>query len=57
MLTTIVPKLPMRNKSLTGEFYLNQLGFEDMVVQTMMVTCWLKKITLKFTFPSARGLV
>lgn len=29
MLTTIVPKLPMRNKSLTREFYLTQLGFDD----------------------------
>ena len=29
MLTTIVPKLPMRDKSLTRAFYLTQLGFED----------------------------
>lgn len=27
MLTDINPKLPMRNKSITREFYLNQLGF------------------------------
>jgi Glyoxalase-like domain len=29
MLTNIVPKLPMRNKSLTRKFYLTQLGFND----------------------------
>ncbi len=28
MLKDIIPKLPMRNKSLTKEFYLNQLSFE-----------------------------
>ena len=29
MLTNIAPKLPMRNKLLTREFYLTQLGFTD----------------------------
>jgi hypothetical protein len=29
MLTAINPKLPMRNKSITREYYLNALGFED----------------------------
>lgn len=29
MLTTIHPKLPMRDKSLTKEFYLKQLGFKE----------------------------
>lgn len=28
MLTDIHPKLPMRDKSVTQDFYLNQLGFE-----------------------------
>jgi hypothetical protein len=28
VLKDIIPKLPMRNKSLTKEFYLNQLSFE-----------------------------
>ncbi len=27
MLTAIIPKLPMRNKSVTRHFYVNQLGF------------------------------
>ncbi|MBK7174272.1 MAG: VOC family protein [Bacteroidales bacterium] len=27
MLTNIIPKLPMRNKTLTKDFYINQLGF------------------------------
>jgi catechol 2,3-dioxygenase-like lactoylglutathione lyase family enzyme len=29
MLTTINPKLPMRDKSLTKAFYINQLGFTE----------------------------
>ncbi len=30
MLTEINPKLPMRNKALTKEFYLNKLSFEEL---------------------------
>lgn len=29
MLTTINPKLPMRDKSVTKEFYINKLGFQQ----------------------------
>lgn len=29
MLTTIIPKLPMRSKAATRDFYLTQLGFTD----------------------------
>lgn len=29
MLTTIIPKLPMRSKDVTRNFYLTQLGFTD----------------------------
>ena len=29
MLTDINPKLPMRNKKVTKEFYINQLGFSE----------------------------
>jgi hypothetical protein len=29
MLTDINPKLPMRDKRVTREFYLNQLGFKE----------------------------
>jgi catechol 2,3-dioxygenase-like lactoylglutathione lyase family enzyme len=29
MLTDIHPKLPMRNKSLTRDFYLDKLGFQE----------------------------
>ena len=29
MLTEIHPKLPMRNKVITKEFYLNKLGFQE----------------------------
>lgn len=30
MLTAISPKLPMRNKALTKEFYIDKLGFEQL---------------------------
>ncbi|OSZ79410.1 glyoxalase/bleomycin resistance/extradiol dioxygenase family protein [Chitinophagaceae bacterium IBVUCB1] len=29
MLTSINPKLPMRNKATTKDFYINQMGFKD----------------------------
>lgn len=29
MLTTIHPKLPMRNKAITKDFYVNKLGFQE----------------------------
>lgn len=29
-LKTVHPKLPMRNKETTKDFYINQLGFEDL---------------------------
>ena len=29
MLTEIHPKLPMRDKKVTKEYYLNMLGFEE----------------------------
>jgi len=29
MLTQVNPKLPMRNKSITRDFYLNRLGFKE----------------------------
>ena len=29
MLTDINPKLPMRNKEITKDFYINQLGFRE----------------------------
>ncbi len=30
MLTAIHPKLPMRNKAVTRDFYLNKLGFKEL---------------------------
>jgi hypothetical protein len=29
MLTSVIPKLPMRNKTVTKEFYINKLGFQQ----------------------------
>ncbi len=33
MLTDIHPKLPMRNKTITREFYENKLGFNPFAVR------------------------
>ena len=30
MLTAIHPKLPMRNKAITRDFYINKLGFQEL---------------------------
>ena len=30
MLTAIYPKLPMRNKAATKDYYINALGFEEL---------------------------
>jgi hypothetical protein len=30
MLTNIIPKLPMRNKTTTKNYYVNQLGFQEL---------------------------
>ena len=30
MLTAINPKLPMRNKAITRDFYITQLGFQEL---------------------------
>ena len=29
MITDIIPKLPMRDKAITKDYYVNQLGFTD----------------------------
>ena len=31
MLTDIHPKLPMRNKNITKNYYINELGFTELV--------------------------
>ena len=33
MLNQIIPKLPMRDKNATRNFYTNKLGFEDIGAQ------------------------
>jgi hypothetical protein len=32
MLTHILPKLPMRNKTVTEDFYITKLGFKKLVI-------------------------
>jgi hypothetical protein len=38
MLTDVNPKLPMRDKAVTTDFYINKLGFNNLEARTMMDT-------------------
>lgn len=55
MLTTIHPKLPMRNKSLTKAFYTEKLGFRDIGAADYPDYLILQKDTIEihfFRFPN-----
>lgn len=56
MLTNIVPKLPMRNKSLTIEFYLTQLGFKDIGSADFEGYLLVKKDNVEIHFFEFKGL-
>ena len=50
MLTDINPKIPMRKKSITRDFYLNKLGFQEFGSADFDGYLMLKKTILKFIF-------
>lgn len=50
MLTTIHPKLPMRNKAITRSFYIEQLGFEDIGSSDFEAYLILKKDAIEIHF-------
>ena len=56
MLTNIVPKLPMRDKSLTKEFYLTQLGFMDICSKDFEGYLLVKKDNVEIHFFEFKGL-
>jgi hypothetical protein len=56
MLTTIIPKLPMRNKVATRNFYLSQLGFTDIGSEDFDGYLLLKKDTVEIHFFEFKGL-
>jgi hypothetical protein len=56
MLTLIAPKLPMRNKAITRQFYVNQLGFTDIGAEDYEGYLLLKKNEVEIHFFEHRYL-
>jgi hypothetical protein len=59
MLTAIHPKLPMRNKAITRDFYVNQFGFLDIGIADFDGYLMVKKDDIEihfFEFPSLNPL-
>ncbi len=56
MLTTIIPKLPMRNKAAIRDFYLSQLGFTDIGSADFEGYLLVKKTMWKYIFLSSMDL-
>ena len=56
MLTTIIPKLPMRSKAATREFYLTQLGFNDIASSDYEGYLLVKKDNVEIHFFEFKGL-
>ena len=56
MLTTIIPKLPMRSKAATREFYLTQLGFSDISTADFEGYLLVKKDNVEIHFFEFKGL-
>ncbi len=55
-MTNIIPKLPMRNKSITRDFYLTQLGFSDIGSADFEGYLLLKKHNIEIHFFEFKGL-
>lgn len=56
MLTTIIPKLPMRNKAAIRDFYLSQLGFTDIGSADFEGYLLVKKDNVEIHFFEFNGL-
>jgi hypothetical protein len=56
MLTNIIPKLPMRSKAATREFYLTQLGFTDIGGADFEGYLLVKKDNVEIHFFEFKGL-
>ncbi|WP_299125880.1 VOC family protein [uncultured Winogradskyella sp.] len=50
MLTDIHPKLPMRNKTITKDYYINQLGFRELGDKDYEDYLMVKKDTVEIHF-------
>ncbi len=56
MLTDINPKLPMRNKAATKEFYLSKLGFQDYGAEDYDGYLMVQKDNIQIHFFEFKGL-
>jgi hypothetical protein len=56
VLTTIHPKLPMRNKSITMDFYLNKLGFNNIGIEDYDAYLILAKDSIEIHFFEFKNL-
>jgi hypothetical protein len=56
MLKSVNPKLPMRNKAITKDYYMNQLGFTDIGLQDYADYLILKKDEVEIHFFSFKDL-
>jgi catechol 2,3-dioxygenase-like lactoylglutathione lyase family enzyme len=56
MMISIIPKLPMRDKSVTRDFYLNQLGFNDIGSADFEGYLLLKRDNIEIHFFEFKGL-
>lgn len=57
MLTAIHPKIPMRNKAITKDFYINQLGFRQLGNADYDGYLMLQKDTIELHFFEFKELV
>jgi len=57
MLTEIHPKLPMRNKSITKDYYINKLGFEQLGAEDFNGYLMLKKDKVQIHFFEFKNLM
>lgn len=56
MLTDIHPKLPMRNKAITADFYIKQLGFQEYGVASYAEYLMVQKDSIQLHFFLFDGL-
>lgn len=56
MLTHIHPKLPMRNKDITKDYYINKLGFEKVGTEVYDEYLMIKKDDIEIHFFLFKGL-
>lgn len=54
MITDIHPKLPMRDKTTTRDFYINKLDFQEFGSANFDGYLMIKKTVFKFTFLSLK---